>query len=238
MKSCFVIAALTLCIPSVVLGQVFTETVDAGRTVATATTLPSGTVQVNGSLADTADADADLYIFQPTTSGSFTLSLAGKGVDGSLLIFNASGQGLGSNDDSKDNDPICNTSFVPPLGSLDSCLTLNLTAGLQYFIAVGDADLAAFESIAAFNRTSPFASATTFLESHLGVLDSPTAKTLGLVGNFSGVGFDGEFGPYKLYLSSTLYTPPSTAIPSLPLFSLLILAALLMLLGRSRMFKL
>lgn len=230
MKSCFVIAALALCISNSVIGQTFNEGGDAGVTIATATNIPSGTVLVNGTVDDSTPADVDLYRFQPLSSGLFTLSVNSDDIDASILVFNAFGQGLAGDDD---DDSSCDSSLVPMLGSLDSCLTLNLTAGINYFVAVGESKIAAYENNAAF------ISMVSIIVPGDKILSSPTVEVLGFVSRVSGaLGLGGD-GLYQLHLASSSPPPISdpAVIPTTPLYIMFVMASCLMALARSRIFK-
>jgi len=225
MKWNHIIVILAFCFSSATVGQVFTETSDAGVTISTATNLPVGTTKVNGEIVNAADADVDLYRFQPQSSGPFTVSLNSDDIDANLIIFNAAGQGLIADDD---NTIACDASLVPTVFASDACLTLSVTGGENYFVAVGANFIGAFESNAAFVALNQF------IDADSGALAAPTTEILGLVGRVAGPGTFGGSGEYELHLASSSPPPktPPANIPATPLSIMFIMAAGLLLLSR------
>jgi len=155
---------------------------DAGNTIPTAFLLPGGTTSIDGEIDS--NQDTDLYKFTLSAAATFSIEVleispdAPRTLDMNLIVFNSLGQGLAGDDDGSSGTP------VTTLGSRDSLLTLSLAAG-DYFFAVGDNNIGAFESVADFNAGGP-----DFIDNDSGILGSPTTEMLGLVGP--------EFGPTDL----------------------------------------
>jgi len=223
------------------LAQVMTESSDAGNTLATALPVFSGTTQINGtvgpdafdSLAGRIEPDVDMFSFALTSAGTFTIqvnaTVAGE-PDMNLMVFNSSGQFLAGDDDDG-ND--C-TNIVPFIDGLDSCLTLTLAAG-TYYIAIGDNNIGAFETVADFIADR----GNYFEDDDSGILASPTTETVAIAGSESDPPSDPEEqGPYIVYFSTAVSGPaapsPSgpTAIPVMPAWILGLLAGILAFLGR------
>jgi hypothetical protein len=198
------------------------ENGDAGNTPDTAQVLTAGINQVFGEIQT--NQDTDLYKFALDTGGVFTIEVKeiDEALDMNLIVFNGAGQGLAGDDD--DNN---NCSVITSLGSLDSCLTLTLAAG-EYFFAVGDNNMGAFESLAEFN------SANDFIDNDSGILGSPTSETLGLSGPEGGPTDFNDVGRYEINFSQAVDQASgggpsaiSQPIPSLTTWALAILALLI-----------
>ncbi len=168
------------------------EITDAGNTMSTAMILSSGTTSINGEIANS--QDTDLYKFTLGVDTTFTIEVKEISVDldMNLIVFNSLGQGLaGDDDDDSSGTPITT------LGSLDSLLTLSLTAG-SYFFAVGDNNMGAFESLTDFNNGDDF------IDNDSGILSSPTVETLGLVGPEGGPNDFNDTGLYVVNFSQAV----------------------------------
>jgi len=227
--------------------QVMTESTDAGNTLATALPVPAGTIQINGtigpdafnSVAGRVELDVDMYSIAITTGGTFTIQANATTPgepDMNLMVFNDSGQFLAGDDD--DNSSC--TTVVPFLDSLDTCLTLTLAAGTYYF-AVGDNNIGAFSSVAAFIADR----GDYFEDDDSGILGSPSAETVAIAGAESSPPSDPEErGPYIVYFSRAVAggpaapPPPSsgTPIPTMSAYGL-VLTMLGLLLMASRRLK-
>ncbi|WOI53191.1 DVUA0089 family protein [Parvularcula sp. LCG005] len=110
----------------------YTETVDAGNTLASSITLPGGTTSVEGKLEGGGDNQpADLYKFTLDADSRLTIRLLSSAFDANLLLFNSLGQGLAGNDDTIPGFTPCDTASS---ASLDSCISIDLLAG-DYFVA-------------------------------------------------------------------------------------------------------
>ncbi len=99
----------------------FTESGDAGETLATAQAVGSGTTLINGNLAT---GTADLFSFL-WNGGDFTAQTTGPSFDTQLFIFDASGFGVVADDDSG--------------SGLLSALTTPLASGL-YYLGISEFD--------------------------------------------------------------------------------------------------
>lgn len=97
--------------------SVFTETSDAGQTLATAIDLPGGTTDISGTLAA---GDVDLFHFG-WGGGAFDINTNGSTGDTQLSLFDASGLGLIHDDDGGDG--------------LNALISTILAAG-DYFLGV------------------------------------------------------------------------------------------------------
>ncbi|MGF1500685.1 MAG: VPLPA-CTERM sorting domain-containing protein [Paracoccaceae bacterium] len=210
-RTLFAAAALALAAGSA--GAVtFTETTDAGVTPDTATVLPAGTTSVAGTIVNTTISDVDLYKFTLDSATRLTIRGIFPNQDANLLLFNGLGQGIAANDDFSvqgdgDIDGACdNTSG---LGDLDSCLSIDLDAGM-YFIGFGDNNTAAFENESVFQNGNPFSNLD-FFDDDFGFLSEPTTAVLGLIGAETGPDDINDEGPYTLEFSEAL--GGGTAIP-------------------------
>jgi hypothetical protein len=192
--------AALLSIASVANAQVFSETTDAGTTAATAAIVPSGTTSIAGTLG--IRFDLDLYAFQIDTAGSIDIiGTNSPGIDDNLLLFDASGFGIGASDDQG--------------GGLDSRITINLSPGL-YYVGYGDNNIAAFDS----NNNEIFDN------DHgdgNGVLNPPRTTPFAYIAQeFAGSG--GDTGPYTITFSRP--TGGGTPVPEPGSIALLIGAGL------------
>lgn len=207
--------------------QVFTETSDASALLANALVVPAGTTQIDGELVNTAtNEDVDTYRIVVPSDGDFTIEAIADvngDPDMNLLVFNEIGQALAGDDD--DND---NCTVITSLNSLDSCLTLSLTAG-TYFISVGDNNIGAFESVAEYEAGNDF------MDNDSGILASPSTEIAVLAGRETGPDPTQREGGYVINFSSALAGPSAaTAIPASPLWVLALLAGLLTLTAYQR----
>ncbi|MEL7226325.1 MAG: hypothetical protein AAGL17_16215, partial [Cyanobacteria bacterium J06576_12] len=146
--------------------------------------------------------------------------------------FNEAGQMLAGDDD--DND---GCTVITALGSLDSCVTLNLTPGI-YFVAVGTNNVGAFESEALYLGGG----GNDFADNDSGILTPPSTEIAVLVGRETGPDPTQEEGPYVINFSMALAAAPGSSpsvdaepVPALPLVYLLILAATVGGLARRRL---
>lgn len=89
-------AGMLLGMASVAHATVFTETVDVGQTLATATDLPGGTTSITGTLSG---GNADLFRFG-WGGGAFNVNTNTSTGDTQLSLFDAAGLGLIHDDDS------------------------------------------------------------------------------------------------------------------------------------------
>ena len=200
-----------------------------------------GTTIVNGSIESS--QDTDLYGFNLINDAIVTFEAIFPKQDANLLVFNSLGQGLAGNDDfvELDEDGLGCYLFSSSLSELDSCLTLQLEAG-QYYVGVGDNNIAGFESIEAFDtqetnlvtRSLRPDSATDFLNNDEGILEEPTEERLGLIAQEAGPTEFNDIGPYTLNIaitsdifgfSSNASVPEAKALPLLGL-GLILLAML------------
>ena len=100
---------------------VFSESVDAGITLATATVLPGGTDVINGSIGSPNNSDvADVFRF--TWAGGIFSALTTAGSDPMLWVFDLAGTMLAFDDDSS---------------GLQAALSINLAAG-DYLLGLAD----------------------------------------------------------------------------------------------------
>ncbi|MCP4255071.1 MAG: PEP-CTERM sorting domain-containing protein [Candidatus Scalindua sp.] len=206
----FVLAVLILGLPVNSWATAITETTDAGVTMSTAFIVPTGTTSINGTIgpATTSGSDVDLYKFAVAASGAFSVQAneVDTALDMNLIVFNALGQGLAGDDD----DDSSGTPIVPLGTKLDSLLTLVLTAG-DYFVAVGDNNIAAFDTEALyFANPAPHQG---FIDDDTGILPSTTAEVLAIVGAETGPSDLNDVGDYTLYFSSATGTADLNAVP-------------------------
>lgn len=195
---------------------IITETTDAGIDIPTAFIVPGGTTQINGTIgpATAFGSDVDLYRFGVATTGTFSIQtnrVSGT-LDMNLILFNGLGQGLAGDDD----DNSGGTPIVPLGTSLDSLLTLTLTAG-DYFIAVGDNNMAAFETVADYLVAD---GSIDFIGNDSEILPGPTTETLGLVGAEFGPTEINDVGDYILYFSSATAATQVNAVPEPSAFAI------------------
>ncbi len=193
LKTILVSMVLSLALASGVHASVITETTDAGNTLATAMVLGGGVTSIHGTIED--GQDTDLFKYVLGSDAILTIDMLFPGNDANLLVFNALGQGLAGDDD---NDSSCTS--ISALAGLDSCLTLNLTAGVYYF-GVGDNNIAAFES------NADFLSAADFFDNDFGILSSPTPEIMALIGREGGPSSNGNSGDYTVNFSIASATP-------------------------------
>lgn len=187
--------------------SIINEIGDAGHTMGTAQAVAWGTTQINGTIDD--GQDTDLYRFSLVFDAMLTIEMLFPNEDANLLLFNGLGQGLAGDDD--DNSDCTSISV---LGSLDSCLTLQLAAG-DYFFGVGDNNMAAFASELDFIDTDDF------IDNDWGILNSPTFETLGRIGPEFGPSASNGTGDYTVNLAVYAVPEPSSlAILSLGLIGL------------------
>lgn len=200
---------ISLLLSSHASATLITETIDAGNTMPTAMVLAGGTTSIIGTIGD--PQDTDLFKFTLDVASTFTIEVLeiSAALDMNLIVFNSLGQGLAGDD----NDNSCTA--VTSLGSHDSCLTLSLDAG-DYFFAVGDDDIAAFESLLDFNN------AVDFIDNDWGILGSATSETLGLVGPENGPTDINDVGDYIVNFSQAVdgVAAHVSAPASIMLFSL------------------
>lgn len=219
------------------------ESPDAGNTLATALPVTTGTTQVNGtvgpdafdSLTGRVEPDVDMFSFVLDAAGTFTIqvnaAVAGD-PDMNLMVFNDSGQFLAGDDD---DDSSC-TNVVPFNDGLDSCLTLTLAAGTYYF-AVGDNNIGAFATVAEFVSSR----SNYFEDNDSGILGAPSADTVAIAGSESDPPSDAdEQGAYSVYFSTAvsgggISPPASTAIPTMPVYGLMLTILGLLLVATRRL---
>ena len=220
-----VFGVVALCLPVVAQAQVYTESVDAGVTPATAAVLPQGTTSVQGTLVNGLDSDVDLYRFELLAPAAFTIEVKSTDFDANLIVFNAAGQGLAGDDDD-------NSSCTPvtTLDYLNSCLTLNLAAGTYYF-GVGDNNMAAFAS------EGDYLSATSFIENGTGILGAPTGAALGRIGAEGGPTSIENEGAYVVNFSQAVGAAAAEvrAVPLLPFGLVLLLGGVMAMFGMRRL---
>lgn len=171
------------------------EMPDAGNTIATAMVLGAGVTSIQGTIAS--GQDTDLFQYTLGSDATLTIDMLFPGNDANLLVFNSLGQGLAGDDD---DDSSCTP--ISMLDSLDSCLTLNLTAGV-YYVGVGDNNIAAFESLVDFNIPSDF------FDNDFGILSNPTPEIMALIGREGGPNSNGDAGTYTVNFSIASDTPVS-----------------------------
>lgn len=110
------------------LAAVYTESGDAGQTLASAQTVATGTTQINGTLGF--ENDIDLYRLDFSTSAAVTF-YATSADDPNLILFDAAGHGLWGDDDGGT--------------SLDSQIVWNVTPG-TYYLAYGENNIEAADA--------------------------------------------------------------------------------------------
>jgi len=212
--------------------QVFVESSDAPATLADATLVPAGTTQIDGEIINTVtNEDVDTYRIVVPVSGNFTIEAIADvngDPDMNLLVFNQAGQALAGDDD---DGSAC--TVITSLDSLDSCLTLNLTAG-TYFISVGDNNIGAFESLADYQ-----AGTNDFMDNDSGILPSPSVEIAVIAGRESGPDPDQDEGGYVINFSIALggsgFTgSPTQPVPVLPVWAFVLLIVALGGLGLHR----
>jgi hypothetical protein len=104
---------------SVAFAATYTESGDAGQTLATAQAVAPGTTQINGGLGFSGDVDLYRLDFSTSTTVTFHATSAG---DPNLILFDAAGHGLWGDDDGG--------------GGLASQIVWNVTPG-TYYLAYG-----------------------------------------------------------------------------------------------------
>ena len=200
LKSVFsaVCLAASFALSPLAQASLITETTDAPNYLADAMVVGSDTTQILGQLSH--GQDADVFKFTLTSNAILTIEVMeiSPELDMNLLVFNALGQGIAGDDDNNDS---CNA--VSVLSSLDSCLTLTLSAG-DYFFGVGDNNIGAFESEDAYNN------ANDFFDNDFGILDNPTSKIAVLIGPEGGPSINGDIGDYQINLYVTAVPEPAT----------------------------
>ncbi len=102
----------------------FTETGDAGQTLATAEVVPAADTLIDGTIATGNPSDADLYKISLTSSSTYTFSTVNAytdagGVDTELSLFSSTGTAIFENDDASGT-------------TTDSKITATLAAGTYY----------------------------------------------------------------------------------------------------------
>ena len=137
MKTAFIgAAALGLAFAGAASAQTFTETGDAGQTVATAQSTGSGSsplTSISGSLDSTYDADLfRIYISNPSTFSATTLNAAtDASLDTELFLLTATGAGIAANNDDQSGFYLDSTL---PAGN---ALYANLSAG-YYLLGISN----------------------------------------------------------------------------------------------------
>jgi len=116
-------------VSSSALAAIYTESGDAGQTLASAQTVAPGTTQINGTLGFGGDVDLYRLDFSTTTAVTFYATSA---VDPNLILFDAAGHGLWGDDDSG--------------AGLDSQIVWNVTPG-TYYLAYGNNNIGAADAL-------------------------------------------------------------------------------------------
>lgn len=111
--------------------QTYTESGDAGQTLATAQTVPGGVTTINGTL--NVSGDVDLYKLTFSTAASVTFHATSAG-DPNLILFDSAGHGLWGDDDAGGG----------PSG-LDSQITWTVAPG-TYYLAYGNNNIYGYDS--------------------------------------------------------------------------------------------
>lgn len=170
----------------------YTETGDAGQTLATAQAagaFPGGASTISGTIAPNGN-DADLYSFtlSATTNLQFALTSTTNGIDTGLFLFNSTGQALFANNDSSGT-------------SINPLLRATLTAG-TYFLGI------------AISGNEPVNSANQLLFAMGGTTSTRGAASgvnpTTLAGFNSNADFPGDTGAYNIAI--TVVPEPSTNV--------------------------
>ena len=224
--------ALLLAISSHTRAAVYVEHPDASAFRSSAQEVPDGTTSISGDILNVGlDSDVDLYRIELYSGGPFTIEVLEEdaALDMNLLVFNASGQFLaGDDDDNSDCTPI------EGLGNRDSCLTLNLGAGIYYF-AVGDNNIGAYTTEQEYLNDE-----ADFYDNDSGILGSPSTEIMFMVGDEVGRRSDtddlNDEGSYRVNFSEAVYgfVP---IIDAMPIWMIAVLAGFMGLLGRQRLVK-
>lgn len=122
MKFIALATAIVLVQPLAANAAAFSETTDAGSTIASATLASSGTTSIQGSLGS---GDADIFGFN-WNGGSFYVNTSTTSWDTQLFLFDSTGHGLYANDDGSSNG-----------FALGSYIEASLSAGLYYLAITG-----------------------------------------------------------------------------------------------------
>ena len=234
MQRCLnLLIVLLLAISSHTRAAVYVENPDASAFRSSAQEVPDGTTSISGDIRNVGlDSDVDLYQFRLYSGGPFTIEVLTEdaALDMNLLVFNASGQFLaGDDDDDSDCTPINGLA-----AELDSCLTLNLDAGIYYF-AVGDNNIGAYTT-----EQEYLSGEADFYDNDSGILDSPSTEIMFMVGDESGRRSDADDlndeGSYRVNFSEAVYgfVP---IIDAMPIWMIAVLAGFIGLLGRQRLLK-
>ncbi len=202
---------------------------DAGVSIASANVVPGKVVQIEGSIVNVGDdSDVDLYRIVVPSDGPFTIEVLERSapLDMNLIVFNEEGQGLAGDDDDNNSCDVITELET----SLDSCVTLDLAAGV-YYIAVGDNNIGAFESEADYE-----AGTGDFIDNDSGIQAMPTTERLGVVGDEFGPGGLEDEGDYVINFSKALAVEyPNLGlnrIPVMPPWMMALMAVALLLTAR------
>jgi hypothetical protein len=182
------VVGLVLSVSGFANAVLITEATDAGETMATAFNLTGGVTSINGTISN----DVDVFRFSLASNTVFTISAITSNFDMNLLIFNGLGQGIAGNDD-LNRDGGCGIG----LGSLDSCLTLSLSAG-DFFFAIGDNNTGAYDALG-----------SQIMHNDSGILASPTAAS------FASFYHGSRSGSYTVNFSTATSSPDPVPEPSI-----------------------
>jgi hypothetical protein len=124
------LAALGVCVAvaTPAFAQTYTESGDAGQTLATAQVVPGGITRINGTLGVV--GEVDLYKLTFSTSATITFH-ATSADDPNLILFDAAGHGLWGDDDSGAGP-----------NDLDAEITWTVAPG-TYYLAYGENNIEA-----------------------------------------------------------------------------------------------
>ncbi len=200
----FIALAGTLALATASLqGQTYTETGDAGQTLAGA----QGTGMVNGnpltSIIGTLSSptDADMFLIQITTPTTFSAStVGGSTLDTALFLFNTSGLAIYTNDDASG----VSVQSALPAGS---SFTMTLAPG-NYYLGIS---LSGNEPI---NSNGQFLFAAYIGGNSTSVRGPAAGINPSTHANFNGTPFFNEMGAYRIDLTSaaTAVVPEPTTI--------------------------
>ena len=175
----------------------YTESGDAGQTLATAQAVPSGTTQINGTLGF--GGDADLYRLDFSTSTTVTF-FATSAEDPNLILFDSAGHGLWGDDDSG--------------GGLDSQIIWNVVPG-TYYLAYGENNIWAED-----------ASNVVFCSNGTGDCTADTTSVLDHI-NGNNDGITGPYTITLSAATDGGAAPAPTSIPTLSEWGMILLSSLL-----------